>query len=143
MKASQASSSPLEAAKMQTALRSCALVSLFVVALACAGQNAPQHAGSGSIAQPTGSLSGTVYCADTNQAARLAEIYLFHISGKAFGSQSRGQTDLEGRFSLHHVEEGDYYVVAVLPGYVNLLGSLTKAHLDAMTDEDRKNLLAQ
>ncbi len=76
-------------------------------------------------------------------SARLAEIYLFRISDKEFGSQSHGQTDLEGRFSLHRVEEGDYYVVAVLPGYVNLLSSLTKAHLDAMTDEDRKNLLTQ
>jgi hypothetical protein len=92
---------------------------------------------------PTGALSGTVYCADTNQPARLADIRLFLISDKEFGSRSFSQTDLEGRFSISHIDEGDYYVVAVLPGYMNLLSSLTKEHLDAMPAEDRKNLLAQ
>jgi len=127
---------------VQTVFRSGIVAALLAAALACAGQGAPQTA-SGPPKTPTGSLSGTVYCADTNEPARLAQVHLFRISDKEFGSQSQGQTDLDGRFALSHVDEGDYYVVAVLPGYVNLLSSLTKSHLDAMTADDRKNLLAQ
>jgi hypothetical protein len=83
-----------------------------------------------------GSLSGTVYCADTNQPARLASIYLIRISESGVGNESRGQTDLDGRFALSHIELGDYYVAAVMPGYVNVLSSLTKPHLDAMTPDE-------
>lgn len=92
---------------------------------------------------PTGSLSGSVYCADTNQPARMASIYLLRIAESTFGSQSYGRTDLDGRFALSHLAEGDYYVVAVLPGYVNLMSSLTRTHLDAMTAEERKKLLRE
>jgi len=125
---------------MQATLRPGIVIGLLAAALACAPQDAPQQTSKTSV---VGSLSGTVYCADTRQPARLAGVYLFLVSDKGLGSRSFGQTDLEGRFSFGHIDEGDYYVVAVLPGYVNLLSSLTKPHLDAMTDEDRKNLLAQ
>ena len=51
-------------------------------------------------------------------------------------------TDLDGRFAFNHVPEGNYYVVAILPGYENLMSIMTKSFLDAMTPDDRKMLLA-
>jgi hypothetical protein len=123
-------------------LRPGILLGLLAAALVCAAQETWEPH-SNTPRKPTGSLSGTVYCADTNQPARLAQVHLLHFSANEFGSSYGGQTDLEGRFSLSHIEEGDYYVVAVLPGYVNLLGILAKPHLDAMSDEDRKILLAR
>jgi hypothetical protein len=116
-------------------------------ALACTGQDAPPQT---PVVQPpakrkapTGTLTCTVYCADTNLPARLAAIYLVQISENSFGTQSAGISDLEGRFAVSHVREGNYYIVAVLPGYLNLLSSLTKSHLDAMTADERKTLLSQ
>jgi hypothetical protein len=91
----------------------------------------------------TGSLTGTVYCADTNLPARGAQITLFHISENSLGGGGYGETDLEGRFSLSHVAEGDYYVFAALPGYVNLVSSFAQQHLMSMTAEEREKLLAQ
>lgn len=52
-------------------------------------------------------------------------------------------TDLDGKFAFNHVEQGNYYAVPVLPGYVNLMSVLTKSHMDAITVDDRKKLLAQ
>jgi hypothetical protein len=92
---------------------------------------------------PKGTLTGTVYCADTNLPARLAAIYLVQISESSFSTNSAAISDLEGRFALNHVTEGEYYVVAVLPGYLNMMSSLAKSHLDALTADDRKKFLAQ
>lgn len=117
------------------------VVASLGAALACAGQDGQQRTPLQRTA--TGLLSGSVYCADTNLPARMASITLIHISNGGFGTQGYGQTDLEGRFALRDVAEGDYYVVAVLPGYLNLLSSLTQPHLDAMTPEDRGKFLAQ
>lgn len=113
------------------------IIGFLTASLACEAQDVRRTV------TPFGSLSGSVYCADTNQPARLASIYLIRISDAGIGSESRGQTDLDGRFALSHVEEGDYYVAAVLPGYLNIMSSLTKPHLDAMAVEERKRLLAQ
>jgi hypothetical protein len=116
-------------------------------ALACTGQDAPQQTPEmqppAKRKAPTGILTGTVYCADTNLPARLTAIYLVQISENSFGTRSAGISDLEGRFAIGHVREGNYYVVAVLPGYLNFLSSLTKSHLDAMTADERKKLLSQ
>lgn len=148
---------------------SLAVVLFLTGGLACSGQDAPQEAPEQAPQQapeqlppqqqvpqetaeqtppqtplqkvPTGMLSGTVYCADTNLPARGASIYLFQISDAEYGSRSGSQTDLDGRFSMSDVAEGEYYVIAVLPGYMNLLSSLAKTHLDAMTPEERKQLL--
>src|ERR1700733_8006461 len=65
--------------------------------------------------KPTGSISGTVYCADTNAPARLAQIFLVQYSDKNFSSQNAIPTDLDGRFAAKQIPEGDYYVIAILP----------------------------
>lgn len=90
-----------------------------------------------------GSLSGIVYCADSNMPARLASIILVQISDNSFGSQGYGTSDLEGRFAADHIPEGKYYVVAVLPGYLNLLTRLRKDHLDELSEAERKSLFSE
>ena len=71
---------------------------------------------------PKGTVSGTVYCADTNQPARLAHISLVPASKDATGRRYRGETDLEGRFIVANLPEGKYYIAGELLGYVNPLG---------------------
>ncbi len=126
---------------------------LLAGAQACAGQDArppvapqqdgmPQAHTPAKPQLPTGTLTGTVYCADTNLPARLAAIYLVQTSDHSSGIRSSAISDLEGRFALSHVREGDYYVVAVLPGYLSWMSSLSKSHLDALTADERKKLLA-
>ena len=92
---------------------------------------------------PTGSLSGTVYCADTNLPARGAQILLVNTSDNSSGFQSAGTSDLEGRFAIKSVRQGDYYVMAGLPGYMNLLTSLKKTHVESLPDDERKKIMAQ
>ena len=145
--------------RMAGRLAQIAAMSFAASALCCAGQDAqqstppqmeapqtdamPQPSRPARPKAPKGKLTGTVYCADTNLPARLAAIYLVQISETSVGTNNGTISDLEGRFAINHVQEGDYYVIAVLPGYLNLISSLTKSHLDAMTAEDRKKFLAQ
>lgn len=110
---------------------------------------APQSDSSPQVKQPTkqkiptGTLTGTVYCADTNLPARNAQILLVNTSGNAFDYQGFVMSDLEGRFATKTIRAGDYYVIALLPGYVNLLSTIRKSHLDSLPEEERKKLLAQ
>jgi hypothetical protein len=117
-----------------------ALVMLISLAtgLACAAQKPAQTA-----KQPAGILSGSVYCSDTNLPARLATVYLLEITESSFSTRGSLQTDLDGRFTFSHVHEGNYYVVALLPGYVNLMHSLTLEHLSEIPEDDRKKILAE
>jgi hypothetical protein len=75
--------------------------------------------------------------------ARLATINLVQTAENGFAVGDTTTSDLEGRFVFNHVREGNYYVVAVLPGYENLMSVLTKAHLDALSADERKRVLAQ
>jgi hypothetical protein len=89
---------------------------------------------------PTGTITGTVYCGDTNLPARKAEIYLLQIGMGSQSSQPAGFTDLEGHFAVNHVPEGTYFVIADLPGYLNPASNLSGPHLAAMSEEERKDL---
>ncbi len=70
-------------------------------------------------------VTGRMVCADTQRAARFAQVTL--ISGSAGsgdgnfgpGRRSTGRTDLDGNFLIPNVPAGDYYVTGSLPGYVN------------------------
>ena len=97
---------------------------------------------SGSGAISGGTITGTVYCADTDLPARLATINLIESAENGFAISDTTTSDLNGRFTFNRVQEGSYYAVAVLPGYENLMSVMTKSHLDAMTADDRKKLLA-
>jgi hypothetical protein len=115
---------------------------VLTAGLVCLAQEVPPPQPREEAQKPTGSITGTVYCADTNAPARLAQIFLVQYSDKNFWSQSAGRTDLDGRFAAKQVPEGDYYVIAILPGYTNLTSVMTKEHLDLLPEEDRKKLLA-
>jgi hypothetical protein len=92
----------------------------------------------GKAKPPTGIVSGTVYCADTNLPARNGEIILVPTSGENRGIPRTTATDLNGRFALGKVPEGRYYIAAMLPGYVDLLAQVSAARLVAMSPDDRK-----
>ncbi len=112
-------------------------------ALACSAQEMPPGPRAAKSKPATGSITGTVYCADTNLPARLAEIYLVQVGPGSRSSNGAGSTDLEGRFIANRIAEGKYFVVAVLPGYLNLLGTLNETRLDAMTPDERAQLDAR
>jgi hypothetical protein len=111
-----------------------------LLATTCLAQDVEVQRPAKKAKQPTGTITGTVYCGDTNLPAREATIYLLQIAKDANGSRSAGSTDLEGHFAIHHVHEGTYYVVAQLPGYLNPVANLTESRLQAMTDDERKAL---
>jgi len=145
--------------KLRALLKPGIAIGLLAAGLASAGQEPqqpeappPEAMQQGGAAQasspqttktPTGTLTGTVYCADTNLAARLATINLVQSSDYNFVVGDTTTSDLEGRFVFNHVREGKYYVVAVLPGYENLMSALSKPHLDALSADERKRALAQ
>jgi hypothetical protein len=89
--------------------------------------------------EPPGSVTGTVYCSDTNLPARLAEVVLVPASGGPADAKLTAATDLEGRFSIGGVPEGRYFVVANYAGYLNPLGSANQIDLDALDAEARKH----
>lgn len=80
-------------------------------------QGAPQ--------QPTGSVSGHVFCGDTQRPARFAEIQLIAIPEADVGERPRfgpiltGRSALDGSFNLGAVPVGNYYAAARVPGYVD------------------------
>ena len=89
--------------------------------------------------EPQGSVTGTVYCSDTNMPARLAAVVLIPAFGEAADSKLTAVTDLEGHFSIGKVPDGRYFVVANYAGYLNPLGTSNEVNLDAMDPEARRN----
>ena len=124
--------------------RSTLAIAIFCLAaaLTCGAQDAPPPQATVAPTITTGTITGTVYCADTDLPARLAAVDLIQTAKYGYAMQDTATTDLDGRFAFNHVQEGDYYVVTVLPGYENLMSVMSKSFLDAMTADDRKMLLA-
>lgn len=79
-------------------------------------------------------VSGHVYCADTNTPARMATVTLQpanYLDALAPGKEKHVtadgeavQTLLDGSFVLHNVAPGTYYVVASQQGYISPLAQL-------------------
>jgi hypothetical protein len=88
--------------------------------------------------EPSGSVSGTVYCSDTNLPARLAEVVLVPASAES-ASRLTAATDLEGRFSISKVPEGKYFAVANYAGYLNPLGNANQINLDPLDADARRH----
>ncbi len=95
---------------------------LFSPAGAARAQNA-----SGDVAvqpQTAGDpVTGRVVCADTQRAARFANVTLISATadeeGGGRGGRASARTDLDGNFLIPDVAPGDYYVTAQLTGYIN------------------------
>ncbi len=81
----------------------------------------------------SGTVTGHVYCTDTQRPARFADVDLLreYIPGggnasaapaaPSYQSVGRGRTALDGSFVIPGVAAGDYYVMATQTGYVSPL----------------------
>lgn len=79
--------------------------------------------------QGFGTVSGFVFCADTNTPARLASVALRPIpsakrnnsgSTTSYGEEVRTvQTSIDGSFSISQVSPGRYYLLATMDGYIS------------------------
>lgn len=103
--------------------------------IACSASVAQQQQKRAAQPSATTTVSGRVFCADTNAPARMTTVVLQPaeaIDSLAAGEQKAitssgeaAQTLLDGSFILHHVEPGSYYVIALQTGYVSPLASLS------------------
>jgi hypothetical protein len=79
----------------------------------------------------TGTVTGHVYCADTNAPARMASIHLLPLKDTAVrpGAQPQSvsnepasgvvQSTLDGSFAIPNVRPGAYYVIVTASGYLS------------------------
>lgn len=97
----------------------------------------------------TGSVTGHIYCADTQKPARFANIRLQPVEAQEvrFGVRfGRGggfaTTGSDGSFRITGVSPGEYYVDVMMPGYVQPLRGLLR-DVQNLTPADRDRLTAQ
>ncbi len=100
-------------------------------------------------------VTGHIYCADTNAPARLATVALEPVAILEWQpvAQSRAaapdqqisfiavQTGLDGSFLVPDVAPGDYYVVADKPGYISPFASVSSESLSHATAEERQRIM--
>lgn len=79
---------------------------------------------------PTGSVSGTVMCSDTQRPARFVQVMLVPVPTGSYEDRGRGgfggfgggtsaRTGIDGTFTMPQVPVGDYFVMASAVGYVS------------------------
>jgi hypothetical protein len=120
---------------------------LPVLTLASAAQNNP-----GTKRAATGTVTGRVYCADTNAPARMASVMLEPVrvvdeAGTADESHTKVtmtavETGLDGGFAIPEVTPGLYYVIAYKAGYLSPLATFSSDVLSHPSEEDRKRIAA-
>ncbi|HEY0796032.1 MAG TPA: carboxypeptidase-like regulatory domain-containing protein [Acidisarcina sp.] len=108
---------------------------------------------------PTGTVTGHVYCADTNAPARFASVMLQPVeavkkeANKDAPAEGEGakvtvqyqipdsfemsvvQTSLDGSFTIEKVKPGTYYVVVNKPGYLSAMVQVPMADRQRITPE--------
>lgn len=101
-----------------------------------------------------GSVSGHVYCADTNAPARMAKVTLEPAGADdaepAKGKYGHGrhfavagvETKLDGSFSIEGVSPGTYYVQVDKEGYLSPLAQFEDAQLEAPSPEPAQRVSA-
>src|SRR4051794_6075673 len=101
-----------------------------------------------------GTVSGFVFCGDTNTPARLASVALRPLPSAKANSSGPGATDgvevrsvqtsIDGSFSIPQVAPGRYYVLAALEGYISPLAPLGISESDLLNPDEatRTKLLA-
>lgn len=88
----------------------------------------------------TGTVTGHVYCVDTQKPARFANIRLqsVDVQGGRFGGGGFATTGSDGSFRINGVAPGDYYADVMLPGYIQpLRGMLNDMANLSSADRDR------
>ena len=81
---------------------------------------------------PTGTITGHIYCADTNAPARFARVSLIRIpTPDSFGGgpMEIATTNTDGLFSLPGAAAGSYYIDVSTPGYISPLRAVENADL--------------
>ena len=114
---------------------------LFLMSLLGITAPAPAQPAHTNEAAGTSTVSGRVFCGDTNAPARMATVSLQPADavdafnpekGESMATQAEAvQTLLDGSFVFPHVTSGAYYVIAALPGYVSPLSALMKPEEDS------------
>lgn len=92
--------------------------------------------------EASGTVTGHVYCDDTNGPARLARVVLepakevsdaARAGTNSLSSWNSVQSGLDGSFTIKDVKPGMYYVIAELPGYLSSLSSFSEEELQDPT----------
>ncbi len=125
------------------------LCALFSLAVARAQTATPAPEATGSVAESVfGSVSGHVYCADTNAPARFATVTLQPAPEKTEASPGKRiapapqsappatRTGLDGGFHFSVVGPGTYFLVADYPGYVSPIAKLSADELKSKEPSD-------
>ena len=110
---------------------------LLLLVDACAAET-------GTRPEPMGTVTGHVFCADTQRPARLANVSLVALPSAAPAGLKEGggddvsglrpmtepiETSLDGSFTLHNVKPGEYYLLVEMEGYVLPLAEFTPKQL--------------
>jgi hypothetical protein len=93
----------------------------------------------------TGSVTGRVYCADSQKPARFANIRLQPVEGQEGSFGGRGgfaTTGSDGSFRITGVSPGEYYVDVMMPGYIQPLRGMLSS-LENLAPEERDRITAQ
>src|ERR1700739_3055939 len=91
-----------------------------------------------------GFVTGTVYYADTNLPARVAQVSLDPWPSKDSGSRHSGAfTDLDGRFRSQGVPTGQYVVSADVGGYLQISPQLLDDPSVRDSPEAKRNIEAR
>jgi hypothetical protein len=88
----------------------------------------------------TGTVTGHVYCADTQKPARFANVRLQPVDSQAGRFGGRGgfaTTGSDGSFRMTGISPGDYYADVMMPGYVQPLRGMRDLQNMAGADRDR------
>jgi hypothetical protein len=122
------------------------LIAVLVVALAAASAqtHTPSPSPAAVVAEATGSVTGRVFCGDTNQPARFAHVSLEAIRDPAapaalssaspapatsVGGITSVETTIDGSFTLTKVKPGAYYVIVSKQGYVSPRAMFTQKEI--------------
>ncbi|MDQ1451565.1 MAG: hypothetical protein QOK38_1431 [Acidobacteriaceae bacterium] len=93
----------------------------------------------------TGTVTGHVYCVDTQKPARFANVRLQPVDAQGGRFGGRGgfaTTGSDGFFRMTGVSPGDYYADVMMPGYVQPLRGMSR-DLQNLSAADRDRIAAQ